>query len=68
MSNHSKFGNWGVDNGYASLHDVLQGTPEFYKWVEAGNGVIEWFCKFTAKVLQYNKTKIGVFRWPQIKC
>lgn len=28
--------NWGINNDYAQLHDVLLGKPEFYRWVEAG--------------------------------
>jgi len=36
MSNQSKTGNWGIDNDYAPLHDVLLGIPEYFKWVEAG--------------------------------
>ncbi|MGI9353524.1 MAG: dimethylarginine dimethylaminohydrolase family protein [Rhizobiaceae bacterium] len=28
--------NWGIDNDYAPLHDVLLGKPEFYQWVDAG--------------------------------
>jgi len=27
---------WGIDNDYASLQDVLLGVPEHYRWVEAG--------------------------------
>ncbi len=27
---------WGINNDYAKLTDVLLGTPEYYKWVEAG--------------------------------
>ena len=27
---------WGINNDYAPLHDVLLGTPEYYRWVEAG--------------------------------
>ncbi len=27
---------WGIDNDYAPLHDVLLGKPEYYRWVEAG--------------------------------
>jgi len=28
--------NWGINNDYAPLQDVLLGKPEFYRWVEAG--------------------------------
>jgi len=28
--------NWGINNDYAPLHDVLLGKPEFFRWVEAG--------------------------------
>lgn len=28
--------NWGIDNDYAKLTDVLLGRPEYFKWVEAG--------------------------------
>lgn len=28
--------NWGINNDYAPLHDVLLGKPDFYRWVEAG--------------------------------
>lgn len=28
--------NWGINNDYAPLHDVLLGKPEFYRWVDAG--------------------------------
>ena len=28
--------NWGINNDYAKLHDVLLGKPEYYRWVEAG--------------------------------
>jgi len=28
--------NWGIDNDYAPLQDVLLGVPEHYRWVEAG--------------------------------
>ncbi len=27
---------WGIDNDYGPLRDVLLGKPEFYRWVEAG--------------------------------
>lgn len=27
---------WGINNDYAKLRDVLLGTPEYYRWVEAG--------------------------------
>ena len=27
---------WGIDNDYATLRDVLLGKPEYYRWVEAG--------------------------------
>ena len=27
---------WGIDNDFAALHNVLLGTPEFYRWVDAG--------------------------------
>ncbi|MYF47057.1 MAG: amidinotransferase [Rhodobacteraceae bacterium] len=27
---------WGINNDYAKLTDVLLGTPEYYRWVEAG--------------------------------
>ncbi len=27
---------WGIDNDYGVLRDVLLGKPEFYRWVEAG--------------------------------
>ena len=27
---------WGINNDYAPLHDVLLGKPEYYQWVEAG--------------------------------
>ena len=27
---------WGINNDYATLHDVLLGSPEHYRWVEAG--------------------------------
>ena len=29
-------GNWGINNDYAKLTDVLLGKPEFFQWVEAG--------------------------------
>ena len=28
--------NWGINNDYAKLTDVLLGRPEYFKWVEAG--------------------------------
>ena len=28
--------NWGINNDYAKLTDVLLGRPEHFKWVEAG--------------------------------
>ncbi|MEM9129211.1 MAG: arginine deiminase family protein [Pseudomonadota bacterium] len=28
--------NWGINNDYAKLNDVLLGRPEFFRWVEAG--------------------------------
>ncbi|WP_136661510.1 arginine deiminase family protein [Nitratireductor sp. XY-223] len=28
--------NWGINNDYAVLTDVLLGKPEYYRWVEAG--------------------------------
>ena len=28
--------NWGIDNDYAPLTDVLLGVPEYFQWVEAG--------------------------------
>jgi len=28
--------NWGINNDYAPLSDVLLGVPEYYTWVEAG--------------------------------
>ena len=28
--------NWGINNDYAPLSDVLLGRPEFYRWVDAG--------------------------------
>lgn len=28
--------NWGINNDYAPLKDVLLGKPDFYRWVEAG--------------------------------
>lgn len=28
--------NWGINNDYAPLKDVLLGKPDFYHWVEAG--------------------------------
>ena len=28
--------NWGINNDYAPLHDVLLGSPEHFRWVEAG--------------------------------
>lgn len=28
--------NWGINNDYSPLQDVLLGKPEFYRWVEAG--------------------------------
>jgi len=27
---------WGINNDFAPLHDVLLGTPEYFRWVEAG--------------------------------
>ena len=27
---------WGINNDYAPLNDVLLGKPEFYRWVDAG--------------------------------
>jgi N-dimethylarginine dimethylaminohydrolase len=27
---------WGINNDYTRLHDVLLGTPDYYRWVEAG--------------------------------
>ncbi len=27
---------WGIDNDYAELYDVLLGTPQYYRWVDAG--------------------------------
>ncbi len=27
---------WGIDNDYATLSDVLLGRPEFYRWTDAG--------------------------------
>ena len=35
MSN-STDGNWGIDNDYATLRDVLLGRPDYFQWVEAG--------------------------------
>ena len=29
-------GDWGIDNDYGPLNDVLLGKPEYYRWVEAG--------------------------------
>ena len=28
--------NWGIDNDYATLKNVLLGKPDYYRWVEAG--------------------------------
>lgn len=28
--------NWGIDNEYAPLTDVLLGVPEYFRWVDAG--------------------------------
>lgn len=28
--------NWGINNDYSPLQDVLLGKPEFYRWVDAG--------------------------------
>ena len=42
---------WGIDNDYATLHDVLLGRPEFYRWTDAG--------PLTRRVLQ-NADKMGV--------
>ena len=27
---------WGISNDYGPLKDVLVGTPEFYRWIDAG--------------------------------
>ena len=27
---------WGIDNDYGVLRDVLLGTPDYYRWVDAG--------------------------------
>lgn len=29
-------GDWGIDNDFAPLRDVLLGRPDYYRWVEAG--------------------------------
>lgn len=36
MNNRRTHQNWGINNDYAPLHDVLLGKPEFYRWVDAG--------------------------------
>ncbi len=35
-SSSAQSGEWGIDNDYGSLRDVLLGKPEYYRWVEAG--------------------------------
>lgn len=36
MNAHDAKVNWGINNDYAPLSDVLLGKPEFYRWVDAG--------------------------------
>jgi len=36
MSTQEAKVNWGINNDYAPLHDVLLGKPEYFRWVEAG--------------------------------
>jgi len=43
--------NWGMNNDYARLTDVLLGTPEYFRWVDAG--------PLTARTLN-NAHKTGV--------
>tara|TARA_B100001079_G_scaffold152304_1_gene130627 strand:- start:5388 stop:6284 length:897 start_codon:yes stop_codon:yes gene_type:complete len=35
-TNDNKTKNWGINNEYTTLHDVLLGRPEYYRWVDAG--------------------------------
>jgi len=42
---------WGIDNDYATLHDVLLGRPDYYRWVDAG--------PITRRTIQ-NQAKTGV--------
>lgn len=44
-------GNWGIDNDYGPLRDVLLGRPDHYRWVDAG--------PITRRTLQ-NQAKTGV--------
>ena len=50
LDNQSKI-QWGINNDYAALSDVLLGVPEHYRWVEAG--------PLTARTLN-NTEKTGV--------
>lgn len=37
MPDHAdKPGDWGIDNDYGVLRDVLLGKPDYFRWVEAG--------------------------------
>ena len=42
---------WGIDNDYATLRDVLLGRPDYYRWVDAG--------PITRRTIQ-NQAKTGV--------
>jgi len=44
---------WGINNDYAPLSDVLLGTPEYYRWVEASSAMTPWgalICHMQLKV------------------
>jgi len=74
MNSDSK--NWGIDNDYATLTDVLLGVPEYFRWVEAGpliartlNNAEQTGFKFDLQVaMAQHSEMVSIYEENNVKC
>jgi len=75
-SNQKSAMQWGINNDYAPLTDVLLGTPEYYKWVEAGpliartlNNAEKTGVKFDLQLaMAQHSEMVAIYEENNVKC